>query len=59
MQATTLSRAAGGVFALALLVAGAFAGEPLKSGPQPGDTPSAFDVEDVTGPNKGKTLCYV
>jgi len=26
---------------------------------QVGDTTPAFDVVDVTGPNKGKQLCYV
>jgi hypothetical protein len=30
-----------------------------KSGPAVGSTVSAFDVHDITGPNKGKTLCYV
>jgi len=28
-------------------------------GPEVGDAAPTFDVEDVTGPNKGKTLCYV
>lgn len=31
----------------------------LKSGLQPGDNTPAFDVQDITGPNKGKKLCYV
>jgi hypothetical protein len=30
-----------------------------KVGPAVGDAAPTFDVEDVTGPNKGKTLCYV
>ncbi len=30
----------------------------LKSGLQPGDAPGAFNVQDVTGPSKGKSLCY-
>jgi hypothetical protein len=34
------------------------AGDPVKSGQNVGDPVSAFDVEDITGPNKGKTLCY-
>ena len=38
--------------------AGAFAAEKVKSGPQPGDSAGAFNVLDVTGPNKGKKLCY-
>ncbi len=31
----------------------------LKSGLQPGDRTSPFDVRDITGPSKGKSLCYV
>lgn len=34
------------------------AGDPVKSGLSLGDFASPFDVQDVTGPNKGKTLCY-
>ena len=30
-----------------------------KSGLQPGETTSAFQCRDITGPNKGKSLCYV
>ena len=30
----------------------------LKSGLQPGDKAGAFNVKDVTGPRKGKSLCY-
>ena len=35
-----------------------FAGEAVQSGLQVGAFASPFDVEDITGPNKGKTLCY-
>ena len=31
----------------------------FKSGLQPGDLTSAFQCRDITGPNKGKSLCYV
>ncbi len=31
----------------------------FKSGLQPGDRTSAFQCRDITGPNKGKSLCYV
>jgi hypothetical protein len=34
------------------------AGDAVESGLKPGDFVSPFDVDDVTGPNKGKTLCY-
>ncbi len=38
----------------------AVAGEgEFKSGLQPGDSTSAFQCRDITGPNKGKSLCYV
>jgi hypothetical protein len=49
----------GATLALLFGAAVALAGDGLKSGPQPGDRTGAFDVQDVTGPNKGKTLCYV
>ena len=31
----------------------------FKSSLQPGEFPSAFQCRDITGPNKGKSLCYV
>lgn len=34
------------------------AGEPIESGLKTGEFVAPFDVNDVTGPNKGKTLCY-
>ena len=34
------------------------AGEAVQSGLKIGEPVGAFDVDDVTGPNKGKTLCY-
>ena len=30
----------------------------LKSGLEKGESPAAFNVKDITGPNKGKSLCY-
>ncbi len=45
--------------AVALLFATSFAtaGE-VESGLECGSSPGAFNVKDVTGPNKGKSLCY-
>lgn len=44
--------------ALCLVASGfAVAGE-LKSGLEEGAHPGAFNVKDVTGPEKGKSLCY-
>ena len=30
----------------------------LESGLQVGDAAGAFNVKDITGPSKGKSLCY-
>jgi hypothetical protein len=35
-----------------------YAGDAVKSGLGTGDFVTPFDVDDITGPNKGKTLCY-
>ena len=35
-----------------------YAGDAVKSGLAPGEFAGPFDVDDVTGPNKGTTLCY-
>ena len=34
------------------------AGDAVESGLKIGESVSPFDVNDITGPNKGKTLCY-
>jgi hypothetical protein len=45
--------------ALLLVAAGAaMAAEELKSGLQVGDSAGFFNVRDITGPNKGSSLCY-
>ncbi len=36
----------------------ALAQDALKSGLQVGEMAGAFNVQDVTGPNKGTSLCY-
>jgi hypothetical protein len=41
-----------------ILLGTSFAGDAVQSGLKPGELVSPFDVEDVTGPNKGTTLCY-
>lgn len=46
-------------FTLSIVLVGTGqAGDPVKSGLKPGESPSPFDVDDVTGPSKGTTLCY-
>jgi len=49
-----------GVAAACLLVVTgvAFAADELKSGLPVGESVPAFNVRDITGPSKGKTLCY-
>ena len=58
-----MSRATLLAFSLAALagMAGLSAaeGKGLKSGLQPGDKTTPFQTRDITGPNKGKSLCYV
>ena len=34
------------------------AGDAVESGLKPCDFVNPFDVQDITGPNKGTTLCY-
>lgn len=46
----------GMVAVASLLAVAAFAA--VESGLKPGALPSPFQVVDVTGPNKGKELCY-
>jgi hypothetical protein len=41
-----------------VMMGAARAGDEIKSGLAIGELASPFDVDDVTGPNKGKTLCY-
>jgi len=36
----------------------AWAADGPKSGLQVGESATPFNVRDITGPNKGKTLCY-
>lgn len=43
------------IFAASVMAVAAYATE---SGLKPGTTPGAFQVVDVTGPSKGKQLCY-
>ncbi len=40
------------------VVGTSIAGDAVKSGLKPGEVVMPFDVADITGPNKGKTLCY-
>jgi hypothetical protein len=44
--------------ALAVAVAGVAIAADLQSGLKVGEHAGAFNVKDITGPNKGKSLCY-
>jgi hypothetical protein len=46
------------VVASIVTVGATLAGDAVQSGLKPGDAVNPFDVQDVTGPNKGRTLCY-
>jgi hypothetical protein len=46
------------VLVAAALVGTAIAGDPVESGLKVGEPVGPFLVDDITGPNKGKTLCY-
>ena len=52
-------RSAAVVAVLLLASGGVLAAEAVKSGLQAGEKVSAFQVFDITGPSKGKQLCYV
>ncbi len=41
-----------------VMMGASYAGDPVKSGLKLGEAVNPFDVEDITGPNQGKTLCY-
>ena len=41
-----------------VMVGTGIAGDAVESGLKVGDAAGAFNVDDITGPNKGKTLCY-
>ena len=43
---------------LLLVTAGVVAAAEVKSGLQVGESTTPFNSKDITGPNKGKSLCY-
>jgi hypothetical protein len=56
-----ISRSAMGISSMVvsiIVVGTSLAGDAVQSGLKPGEFVRPFDVDDVTGPNKGKTLCY-
>ena len=54
-------RSAKGISAVVVsifVVGTSLAGDAIQSGLKPGESVNPFDVNDITGPNKGTTLCY-
>jgi hypothetical protein len=41
-----------------IIVGTSLAGDAVQSGLKPGELVNPFNVDDITGPNKGTTLCY-
>ncbi|HEV3165830.1 MAG TPA: hypothetical protein VGZ22_17510 [Isosphaeraceae bacterium] len=41
-----------------VVVGTSLAADAVKSGLAVGESVNPFDVDDITGPNKGTTLCY-
>ena len=41
-----------------VMVGTSFAGDAVESGLKVGEAVNPFQVDDITGPNKGTTLCY-
>jgi hypothetical protein len=46
------------VVASIVLVGASLAGDAVQSGLKPGESVNPFQVDDITGPNKGTSLCY-
>lgn len=53
-----IAMTASAVMVSVVMMGTARAGDSVKSGLAVGEAVSPFDVDDVTGPNKGRTLCY-
>jgi hypothetical protein len=41
-----------------VMVGTSVAGDPVQSGLKVGESVNPFQVDDITGPNKGTSLCY-
>jgi hypothetical protein len=54
-------KSAKGISAVAVsivMVGTSIAADAVQSGLKVGESVNAFNVDDITGPNKGTTLCY-
>jgi hypothetical protein len=55
---TRLARSIPALVVSIVAVGASFAGDAVQSGLKPGDAVAPFQVDDITGPNKGSSLCY-
>lgn len=55
---TSLAKSTSAVVVSIVMVGTGLAGDVVQSGLKVGEPVNAFLVDDITGPNKGTTLCY-
>jgi hypothetical protein len=53
-----LAKGTSAVVVSIVMVGTSLAGDAVQSGLKVGESVNAFLVDDITGPNKGTTLCY-
>lgn len=53
-----LAKGAAAVVVSIVMVGTGLAGDAVQSGLKVGESVNAFIVDDITGPNKGTSLCY-
>ena len=54
----SLAKGISAVVVSIVMVGTSLAGDAVQSGLKIGESVNPFLVDDITGPNKGKTLCY-
>ena len=54
----TVAKGISAVVASIVVVGAGLAGDAVRSGLKAGEFVNAFNVDDITGPNQGTTLCY-
>jgi hypothetical protein len=54
----SLAKGTSAVVVSIVMVGTSIAGDAVQSGLKVGESVNAFQVDDITGPNKGTSLCY-
>ena len=54
----SLAKGISAVVVSIVMVGTSLAGDAVQSGLKVGESVNPFQVDDITGPNKGTTLCY-